>query len=70
MGDAMDHGNWEIGCNADNLDDLLSGEHAAMTLWFLAGYLKGLADGAECRQWMSDEKLAPPPSRRRHVHRG
>jgi hypothetical protein len=66
----MDNGNWEIGFSPSNLDVLLGGEQAAMTLWFLAGYLKGLADGAECRQWRSDEKLAPPPSRRRHVHRG
>ena len=35
------NGNWEIGFNSGNLDDLLSGEKAAMTLWFLAGYLKG-----------------------------
>ena len=43
----MDHGNWEIGLNATNFDDLFSGERAAMTLWFLAGYLKGLTDGGE-----------------------
>jgi hypothetical protein len=43
----MDNGNWEIGFNSVNIDDLLSGEQAAMTLWFLAGYLKGLADGGE-----------------------
>lgn len=43
----MDHGNWEIGMNTNNIDDLLNGERAAMTLWFLAGYLKGLTDGGE-----------------------
>lgn len=43
----MDNGNWEIGFNSVNIDDLLSGEKAAMTLWFLAGYLKGLTDGGE-----------------------
>ena len=41
------NGNWEIGFNSGNLDDLLSGEKAAMTLWFLAGYLKGLTDGGD-----------------------
>jgi hypothetical protein len=41
------NGSWEIGFNSGNLDDLLSGEKAAMTLWFLAGYLKGLSDGGD-----------------------
>ena len=43
----MHNGNWEIGFNSVNLDELLSGEKAAMTLWFLAGYLKGLTDGCD-----------------------
>lgn len=43
----MDNGNWEIGFNSVNIDELLSGEKTAMTLWFLAGYLKGLTDGSE-----------------------
>ena len=41
----MDNSNWEIGFSSTNIDELLSGERAAMTLWFLAGYLKGLSDG-------------------------
>lgn len=41
----MDNGNWEIGVGRGGLEELLSGESAAMTLWFLAGYLKGLTDG-------------------------
>ena len=40
----MDHANWEIGVTADNLDQLLGGEQAGMTLWFLAGYVKGITD--------------------------
>ena len=43
----MDNGNWEVGFGSDNLDELLSGESSAMTLWFLAGYLKGLSDGGD-----------------------
>lgn len=43
----MDNGNWEIGFSSNNLDELLSGEKAAMTLWFLAGYLKGITDSTE-----------------------
>ena len=80
----MDHGNWEIGFNSANLDALLGGEQAAMTLWFLAGYLQGLADGNDLHSddlrmvlkadgetvGKADEKLAPSPSRRRHDHQG
>lgn len=40
----MDNGNWEIGFSAESLEELLSGEEAGTTLWFLAGYAKGLAD--------------------------
>lgn len=40
----MENGNWEIGVSGDNLDELFSGEQAGMTLWFLAGYLKGVTD--------------------------
>lgn len=43
----MDSSNWEIGFSSSRLDELLSGEEAAMTLWFLAGYLKGLTDGGD-----------------------
>jgi hypothetical protein len=45
--DAMANDNWEVGIHADSLDDLLCGESAPMTLWFLAGYLKGLSDGGD-----------------------
>jgi hypothetical protein len=65
MGDAMDHGNWEIGCNADNLDDLLSGEHAAMTLWFLAGYLKGMSDSHTLQAPLLDPEPPQPGQRQR-----
>jgi hypothetical protein len=40
----MNNGNWEIGVSAESLDQLLSGEQAGMTLWFLAGYVKGITD--------------------------
>lgn len=40
----MENGNWEIGVSGDNLDELFNGEQAGMTLWFLAGYLKGVTD--------------------------
>jgi hypothetical protein len=40
----MDNPNWEIGVSADSLDQLLSGEQAGSTLWFLAGYAKGISD--------------------------
>ena len=43
----MDEGNWEIGFNGSTIDDLLSGEQASQTLWFLAGYLKGISDSNE-----------------------
>ncbi len=49
----MDNSNWEIGFSSSNIDELLSGERAAMTLWFLAGYLKGLSDGNDLH---SDER--------------
>lgn len=55
----MDNGNWEIGFNAVNVDDLLNGERAAMTLWFLAGYLKGLTDGGELHR--GDQQLVLEP---------
>jgi hypothetical protein len=51
--------NWEIGFNSGNLDDLLSGEGAAMTLWFLAGYLKGLTDGGDLHS--SDRRMVLEP---------
>ncbi|MFM2080579.1 MAG: hypothetical protein RLZZ219_1261 [Cyanobacteriota bacterium] len=40
----MDSGNWEIGVSADSLDELFSGDMAGMTLWYLAGYLRGVSD--------------------------
>jgi hypothetical protein len=40
----MNNANWEIGVSADSLDQLLSGDQAGMTLWFLAGYAKGITD--------------------------
>ena len=48
----MKDGNWEIGFGSGSLDELLSGESSARTLWFLAGYLKGLTDRGELQ---SDE---------------
>jgi hypothetical protein len=42
----MENGHWEIGVNAETLDDLLGGEDAHAMLWFLAGYLKGFSDSA------------------------
>ena len=41
----MDDGNWEIGLSGETLEDLLNSEATGMSLWFLAGYLKGLSDG-------------------------
>ena len=41
----MQIGDWEIGVSSEKLDELFSGEQAGMTLWFMAGYLKGLSDG-------------------------
>ena len=55
----MNDGNWEIGFGSDNLDDLLSGESAAMSLWFLAGYLKGLSDGGELQS--GDRRMVLEP---------
>ncbi|WP_398326044.1 hypothetical protein [Vulcanococcus sp.] len=40
----MNSGNWEIGVSGESLDQLLSGEQAGMSLWFLAGYVKGITD--------------------------
>lgn len=42
----MEHDHWEIGLSGENLDDLLASEQAGMTLWFMAGYLKGLTDSS------------------------
>lgn len=42
----MQIGDWEIGVNSEKLDELFSGEQAGMTLWFMAGYLKGLSDSS------------------------
>ena len=55
----MDNGNWEIGFSSSNLDDLLSGETSAMTLWFLAGYLKGLTDGGDLQS--GDRRMVLEP---------
>lgn len=41
----MQIGDWEIGVSSEKLDELFNGEQAAMTLWFMAGYLKGLSEG-------------------------
>ena len=46
----MDNANWEIGVSADSLDQLFSGEQAGMTLWFLAGYVKGITDSHALHQ--------------------
>jgi hypothetical protein len=40
----MNSGNWQIGVSGESLDQLLSGEQAGMSLWFLAGYVKGITD--------------------------
>jgi len=42
----MEHDHWEIGLRGEALDDLLTSEKAGMTLWFMAGYLKGLTDSS------------------------
>lgn len=42
--DQQSHPSWEIGLSDRHLDVLLSGRHAGKTLWFLAGYVRGLAD--------------------------
>ena len=55
----MKDGNWEIGFDSGNLDELLSGESSAMTLWFLAGYLKGLSDGGELQNGVRRMVLEP-----------
>lgn len=55
----MNDGNWEIGFGSDNVDELLSGESSAMTLWFLAGYLKGLTDGGELQNGVRRMVLEP-----------
>lgn len=55
----MNDGNWEIGFSSDNVDELLSGESSAMTLWFLAGYLKGLTDGGELQNGVRRMVLEP-----------
>jgi hypothetical protein len=55
----MTNGNWEIGFGANDLDDLLSGETAGMTLWFLAGYLKGISDSHELHNGMRRMTLEP-----------
>jgi hypothetical protein len=51
----MDNANWEIGVSADSLEELLCGEQAGMTLWFLAGYAKGLSDSYA---WQQGERLS------------
>jgi hypothetical protein len=55
----MENTNWEIGINADTLDDLLAGQTAPMTLWFLAGYLKGLSDGGDLQA--GDQRMTIEP---------
>ena len=55
----MNDGNWEIGFGSDNVDELLCGESSAMTLWFLAGYLKGLTDGGELQNGVRRMVLEP-----------
>jgi hypothetical protein len=55
----MENSNWEIGINADTLDDLLAGQTAPMTLWFLAGYLKGLSDGGDLQA--GDQRMTIEP---------
>jgi hypothetical protein len=55
----MDNANWEIGINSDSLDDLLAGQTAPMTLWFLAGYLKGLSDGGDLQA--GDQRMTIEP---------
>ena len=55
----MKDGNWEIGFDSGSLDELLSGESSAMTLWFLAGYLKGLSDGGELQNGVRRMVLEP-----------
>jgi len=57
--DAMDHGNWEIGLSGESLDDLLNSETTGMTLWFLAGYLKGLSDGGAVQAGEREMLLEP-----------
>ena len=55
----MDNTNWEIGVSADSVEDLLSGEQAAMTLWFLAGYVKGISDSHALQQGERTMVLEP-----------
>lgn len=43
----MTAGDWEVGFKGQSLEELLNGDDAAQTLWFLAGYLKGMSDGSE-----------------------
>ena len=40
----MQIGDWEIGMTNERLDELFSGKQDGMSLWFMAGYLKGLTD--------------------------
>lgn len=55
----MENGHWEIGFNAESLENLLSGEGAGMSLWFLAGYLKGLSDGDQIQSGKAQITLEP-----------
>ena len=55
----MKDSNWEIGFDSCNLDELLSGESSAMTLWFLAGYIKGLSDGGALQNGVRRMLLEP-----------
>ena len=40
----MDNTDWEVGFRGLEFDELLNNDQAATTLWFLAGYLKGISD--------------------------
>ncbi|MFM7312723.1 MAG: hypothetical protein ACKO0M_06090 [Cyanobium sp.] len=55
----MDSGNWQIGCREDSLDDLLGDVTSACSLWFLAGYLKGLREGGLLEGDMPSVLLEP-----------
>ena len=59
----MQIGDWEIGVSSEKLDELFSGEQADMTLWFMAGYLKGLTEGTALQNGERELLLEPDGER-------
>ena len=59
----MQIGDWEIGVSSEKLDELFSGEQAGMTLWYMAGYLKGLTEGTALQNGERELLLEPDGER-------